>query len=202
MKKWLKISLILLGCFGYAHVNGQVIYSFQGYKSLFEVIVTPQKDTVYSTTLAPFYCYPPIKFKSKAQEKFYWKTVRDVKKTLPYARIVSNTLNKANAELALMKSESEKKKYLKLLEKEVKERYEPDLRQMTFSQGKMLIRLIDRETNMTSYELIKMYRGSLSAFFWQGVAKIFGADLKQEYDGTDKDKIVERVITLVQAGQL
>lgn len=202
MKRAIKFGLILFVCILPSIAKAQTIYRYQGDRNLFEIIVTPNQDTLYQTSLAPVYCFPPLKFKNKAQEKFYWKTVRDVKKTWPYARIVSNTLNKANEDLKKLPSESDRKKYLKNLEIEVKERYEPDLRKMTFSQGKMLIRLIDRETNMTSYDLIKMYRGSLSAFFWQGLAKIFGADLKQEYDGGDKDKIVERVIILVQAGQL
>ena len=81
-------------------------------------------------------------------------------------------------------------------------KYEPDLRKMTFSQGKMLIKLINRETSYTSYDLIKMYRGSFAASFWQGIAKIFGADLKLDYDGKDREKIIERVILLVEAGQL
>lgn len=159
-------------------------------------------DTIYWVDLHTLYVFPPMKFKNKKQEKFYWKTVRDVKKTLPYARLVSKTLNEANAELEKMPNKDDQKKYLKALEKDVKKQYEPEIRKLTFSQGKMLIRLIDRETNMTSYELIKMYRGSLTAFFWQSIAKLFGANLKEEYDGNDKDKIIERVIILVEAGQL
>jgi hypothetical protein len=159
-------------------------------------------DTVYHANLHPLYVFPPLKFKNKKQEEFYWKTVRDVKKTLPYAKLVGKTLNEANADLAKIDKESDKKKYLKELEKTIKKKYEPEIRKLTFSQGKMLIRLIDREANMTSYELIKMYRGNITAFFWQGIAKLFGANLKEEYDGKDKDKIIERVIILVEAGQL
>ncbi len=158
-------------------------------------------DTVPCFDLPVFYVYPPMEFKNKSQEKFYWKTVRDVKKTLPMARIVSYTLNKADRDISTM-SKDDQKKYLKSLEKEVKQKYEPQVRDLTFGQGKMLIKLIDRETNMTSYELIKMYRGGFMATVYQGIARLFGANLKDEYDGKDKDKIVERVITLVQAGQL
>ena len=84
----------------------------------------------------------------------------------------------------------------------MKRKYEPIVRKMTYSQGKILIKLIDRETNITSFELIRLYRGDLAAYFWQGVAKLFNANLKEEYDGKDKDKIIERIITLVEAGQL
>lgn len=169
---------------------------------LYEVLVTENNDSLFLLNLPPFYVFPPLKFKNKAQEKFYWKTVRDVKKTLPYARIVGKTLNDANADLERLPDDAARKKYLKNLENQVKKKYEPDLRKMTFSQGKMLIRLINRETSYTSYELIKMYRGTFAAFFWQGIAKIFGADLKLDYDGSDREKIIERVIILVEAGQL
>lgn len=200
MKPINKILILLLFCL--VSLNGKTQNRFPDGKIAYEQLVLTNGDTVYLTHLRPLYCYPPLKFKNKAQEKFYWKTVRDVKKTLPYARIVGRTLNEANTNLSKMKTEGEQKKYLKKLEQEVKVKYEGDLRKMTFSQGKMLIRLIDRETSYTSYELIKMYRGTFSAMLWQGVARIFGSDLKAEYDGADKDKIVERVITLVEAGQL
>lgn len=169
---------------------------------LYEVHPLVGGDTLYVKRLRPLYVYPPMQFKNKSQEKFYWKTIRDVKKTLPYARIVSKTLNEANADLGNIVDDKEQKKYLKQLEKDVMSKYEKEIRKLTFSQGKMLIRLIDRETSMTSYELIQMYRGKISAAFWQGIARLFGANLKDEYDGKDKDQIIERVITLVEAGQL
>lgn len=182
--------------------GGRVIYSAYENRILYQVEVLPNNDTIYLGTLSAIYIYPPLKFKNKSQEKFYWKTVRDVKKALPYARVVSYTLNKANDDLKNIPLEKDRKKYLKNLEREVKKKYEPDIRDLTFNQGKLLIKLIDRETSMTSYELIKLYRGPLVAAFWQGVARLFGANLKEEYNGNDKDKIIERVITLVENGQL
>jgi hypothetical protein len=182
--------------------GGRVIYSAYENRILYQVEVLPNNDTIYLGTLSSIYIYPPLKFKNKSQEKFYWKTVRDVKKALPYARVVSYTLNKANDDLKNIPLEKDRKKYLKNLEREVKKKYEPDIRDLTFNQGKLLIKLIDRETSMTSYELIKLYRGPLVAAFWQGVARLFGANLKEEYNGNDKDKIIERVITLVENGQL
>ncbi len=168
----------------------------------YQVQVERNGDTLYiAPMLPPVYCYPPMRFKNKRAEKFYWKTVRNVKKCLPYARIVSKVLNKANEDMEDM-DEAQKELYLKSLEKEVKRKYEPIVRKMTYSQGKILIKLIDRETNITSFELIRLYRGDLAAYFWQGVAKLFNANLKEEYDGKDKDKIIERIITLVEAGQL
>jgi hypothetical protein len=73
---------------------------------------------------------------------------------------------------------------------------------MTINQGRILMKLVDRECDRTSYDLIKLYKGSFTAFFWQGIARVFGSNLKSEYDASDKDKVMERVILLVEAGQL
>lgn len=195
--------IILLGLFGisslmYAQHRSSMVYMMDRFVNTLDT----NGDTMLVVDLKPFIVFPPMKFTSKAQEKFYWKTIRDVKKTLPLAKTVGRTLNLANAELNKMSSKKDKERFLDALEDAVKERYEPDIRKLTISQGKMLLRLIDRETNMTSYELLKMYRGSFQAFMWQSVAKVFGADLKTDYDGSDRDKIIERVIILVEAGQL
>ena len=160
------------------------------------------QDTVYLAFLRDIYVYPKIKFNSKKQEEFYWRTVRDVKKALPFAKIVSAELNRVNTLIINIPKEKDQKKYLSKYEKEVFNKYEPDLRKFSLNQGRLLLKLIDRECNSTSYDLIKTYRGGISAFFWQGVARIFGSNLKSEYDAYGNDKIVERVIVLVESGQL
>lgn len=159
-------------------------------------------DTIPQLLLPPVYVFPVLHFKSKKAEKFYWRTVRDVKRTLPYAKAIGRTLKDINAELAKIPDEKDKKAYMKSKEDDLFGKYEPELKKLTLSQGKMLIRLVTRECEQTSYELIKQYRGGFRAFFWQGFAKLFGADLKASYDKDDEDKIVERVIILVEAGQL
>lgn len=161
------------------------------------------KDTFYLVTLREVPVYPPMVFKNKKEEKFYWKTVRDVKRTLPYAKLVSEEIYATNVHLASLSNNKDREAYMDQYEKALFKKYEPELRKMTFSQGKMLIKLIDRETERSSYDLIKIYRGSFSAFFWQGFAKIFGADLKVNYDtNKEEDRIVERVIIQVEAGML
>jgi hypothetical protein len=160
------------------------------------------RDTVYLYTFNDMYCFPPMKFANKKQEQFYWKTVRDVKRVLPYARMVSRTLYDANRQLESIQGEKEKKIFLKNMEKTLFKRYEKELRSMTINQGKLLVRLIDRETHQTTYSIIRMYKGAFSAWMWQAVASLFGSDLKAEYDVQNKDKIIERVIILVEAGQL
>lgn len=146
--------------------------------------------------------FSDFKFKNKRQEEFYWRTVRDVKKTLPYAKIAGRVMRETDQQLKTIPTDKERKAFLKTKEKELFAEFESDLKKMTISQGRMLLLLIDRECNKTSFEIIKMYRGSFSAVFWQGIAKLFGSNLKSEYDGSDKDRIIERVIALVEAGEL
>lgn len=158
-------------------------------------------DTLYIKTLRTVYVYPPMRFKNKKQEKFYWRTVRDVKKTLPIAKILTQEMIRTHDIMSKM-SRREQRKFWKQYEKNLYAQYEDQFRSMTASQGQMLMKLIDRECGHTSYDVIKFYKGGFVASFWQTVAKMVGNDLKEEYDGSDKDKITERIITLVEAGQL
>lgn len=159
-------------------------------------------DTIFLAFIHDIYVFPKQRFKNKTQEQFFWRTVRDVKKTLPFAKMVASELSQTNLKLANLPNDKLRKSYLNAYEKEVFKRYESDLKKMTINQGRMLLKLIDRECEQSSYELIKIYRGSLTAFFWQGVARMFGTNLKDNYDASDKDKVIERVILLVEAGQL
>jgi hypothetical protein len=159
-------------------------------------------DTVFLCWLKDIWVFPKSTFKNKRQEQFFWKTVRDVKKTLPYAKVVGSELRRVNMLLVDMKNERERKKYLAIYEKQIFEKYEKDLKKMSVSQGKLLLKLIDRECSTTSYDLIKQYRGNVTAFFWQGVARLFGSNLKSEYDAKGNDKVLEKVILLVESGQL
>jgi len=159
-------------------------------------------DTLYMAWLHDLWVYPPMKFKNRKQEKFYWKTVRDVKKCLPYAKMITREMAYADTELAKLPDDKTRRKWWKSFEKQLYKKYESDFRGMYASQGMMLMKLMDRETDKTSYELIRQYRGKASANFWQFVAKLFKNDLKEEYDASDKDRITERVINLVEAGQL
>ena len=159
-------------------------------------------DTVYVAYLPAVYVYPQMKFKSKQQERFYWRTVRDVKKTLPYAKMIKADMEYADREMAKLTTKKEKKAWWKKYEKYLFKKYEDDFRNMYASQGRMLMLLLARESDTTSYELIRRYKNKATADFWQIVAKIFKNDLKEDYDGNDKDRIIERVITLVEAGQL
>ena len=95
-----------------------------------------------------------------------------------------------------------RQKHLEKMEKEIFEQYKPVLKKLTFSQGKMLIKLVNRECNQSSYEIIRAFLGSFRAGFWQAFGKIFGVTLKSEWDPTGKDKDIERICVLVEQGML
>jgi len=158
-------------------------------------------DTILALRLPMVHVYPELNFASKKQEQFYWRTVRDVKRTLPYAKAIGQTLREINDDMKNM-SEKEQKEYMKSKENNLIKKYEPELKNLTLSQGKLLIRLVDRECEKTSYELIREYRGSVRAALWQGFARLFGANLKSTFGKDEEDMIIERVIILVEAGQL
>ena len=159
-------------------------------------------DTFYLAHMHNIYVYPKLTFRNKQQERFYWKTVRDVKKTLPLAKLLAQEMVYADEQLAKIHDQKMRKQWWRKHERYLFKKYEQRFRKMTASQGQMLMKLMDRESDRTSYEIIQHYRGQASANFWQFIAKLFKNDLKEGYDAEDKDRIVERVINLVEAGQL
>lgn len=166
--------------------------------------VTPQGDTVLVLVLNDITVFPPLKFKNKKQEQFYWRTVRDVKRTLPYAKLICETLVETYEYIETFPTQKEREKYLKEMEGAVFEQYKPVLKRFTKSQARMLVKLIQRETNQSGYDILKAFLGSFRATFWQGFGRLFGVNLKGKYqpDHNDEDAIIERVCTLVEQGQL
>ena len=138
----------------------------------------------------------------KSQYRRYSRLVYNIKKVYPYALLVRERLASVNAELEKIHGEKERRKYLKNVEKDVFGKYEGDMRQLTITQGRLLIKLIDRETMNTSYALIRDYRGKISALFWQGIARIFGTNLKDEYDPYGEDALIELIIHEIDEGRL
>jgi hypothetical protein len=132
----------------------------------------------------------------------YEKLVSNIRKVYPYALIVRKKLEEINDELNNIPGERDKKRYLRDVEKDIFTEYQDDIENMTISQGKLLIKLIDRETQNTSYTLIRDYRGKFSAALWQSVARIFGTNLKEEYDPYGEDALIEAIINEIDAGRL
>lgn len=154
--------------------------------------------------LADVTVFPPMKFKNKKEEEFYWKTVRDVKKTLPYAKLICETLIETYEYIETFPTQKEREEHLKRMEGEVFKQYKPALKKFTKSQAQMLVKLINRETNQSSYNILKAFLGTFRAGFWQTFGRLFGVNLKTGYnpDKDRKDAIVERVATMVELGQL
>lgn len=148
--------------------------------------------------------YPELKFKNKKQEEFYWRTVRDVKKTLPYAKLICETLLETYEYIETFPTKEERDRYLKRMEDAIFKQYKPVLKSFTKSQARMLCKLIKRETNQSGYDIIKAFLGSFRAGFWQTFGRFFGVNLKVDYK-PDKDKddaIIERVAVGVELGTI
>jgi FtsZ-binding cell division protein ZapB len=132
----------------------------------------------------------------------YERLIYNIKRVYPYALMVRIKLNQVNEDMKNITDEKERKNYMKDVEKDVFAEYEDDIQEMTITQGRLLIKLIDRETQNTSYVLIRDYRGKFAAAFWQGIARIFGTNLKEEYDPYGEDALIELIIREVDAGRL
>jgi hypothetical protein len=130
----------------------------------------------------------------------YRRMIRNIKKAYPYARIVGMELKELDDHLATLDSEKEQKAYINHAEKEIMDQFEKEVKKLTVTQGIILVKLIDRETGRTSYQVIKELKGGFTAFFWQGIARIFGNNLKTKYDPDDQDKIMEDIVLGIEAG--
>ncbi len=162
-----------------------ILFSFQLIRAQ-----TPKQDTIKVYTLPQFILEAQ---KDPEYQKRYEKLVRDVKKALPYAKIAAFRFQMLEQNLQTLPTERARKEYLKRTEDAIKEQFMDDLVNLTISQGKLLIKLIYRETGKDTYTLLKEYRGSFTAWYWQGLAKVFTADLKQEYNPVE-DWQVEQII--------
>lgn len=163
--------------------------------------ITNNNDSIETMVFKDVYIYPKQTFRNTKEEEKYYKLIRDVKKTLPYAKLIYNTLIETYEYIEPL-PEKEQEEHLKRMEKELFDEYKPILKKMSLSQGKLLIRLVDRECNQTSYELIKTFLGSFRAGFWNLFASIFGASLKTEWDPEGKDAAAERIVQMVEMGLL
>lgn len=139
-------------------------------------------------------------FKKRRQQIKYNKLMYNVKKAYPFAVAARDELANMNSQLVGVEGKRERERYIKEYEKQMFKKYEKDLRALTISQGRILLKLVDREIDNTAYELVKEYRGSFSAFFWQGVARLFGENLKSEYDPDEEDMYIEEIVQLIEAG--
>ena len=140
--------------------------------------------------------------KTEKERRYNARLIKNVKKVYPFAKLAGIKLRQYDIILKDVKSEKERKRLMKRAEKEIKEQYGEPLKKLTFTQGKILIKLIDRETQNTSYDLVKDLRGSFSAFFYQTFARLWGYNLKTKYVPGGKDKKIETIVKMIDAGRL
>lgn len=159
-------------------------------------------DTIMDIKLPTVYIFKPMVFKNRRQREKYNKLARDVKKVLPIADEINRAIIETYEYLQTLPDEKARRRHMRAVEKSLKAQYTPRMKKLTFAQGKLLIKLIDRQNNQTSYDLVKAFMGPLKAGFYQTFAALFGASLKKEYDAEGEDRLTERVILLVQNGQL
>ena len=161
-----------------------------------------QGDSIQYMEMNNVYVYPQLTFKNKKQAKAYMRLVTNVKKVLPLAKEAKQLLYETTEILETLPSKEAKDAHMKRVENEIFKTYKPKMKKLTYSQGKLLIKLIDRECHSSSYEMIQAFMGPFRAGFWQTFAWAFGASLKKQYDAEGTDRLTERVVLMVEAGQI
>ena len=180
-------------------MTGEPIFT---HKIYYKGMVEYDGEMIPSFAFSDYYVFKNLVFKNAAQARKYYKIANNIKKVYPIACEIQATVNKTIAHMDSLPTKKEKDAYLKQQEKELKAIYYPKLKKLTFAQGKLLIKLIDRQCDMTGYELIKKYMGSFKAGFYNAFASLFGASLKKEYDAEVDDRLTERAILLIESGQM
>ena len=159
-------------------------------------------DSIQYVELNNVYVYPPIVFKDAYQQQAFNRLVYNVKKVLPIAKECNAIILETYEYLQTLPNKKARDAHLKKVEQSIKQEYTPRMKKLTYSQGKLLIKLVYRECNSTSYNLIQAILGPVRAGFYQAFAWMFGASLKKQYDPNGVDRLTERVVLMVEAGQL
>ncbi|MGN1262583.1 MAG: DUF4294 domain-containing protein [Prevotella sp.] len=159
-------------------------------------------DSIQYMEMNNVYVYPPVTFKNKKEAANYMRLVRNVKTVLPIAKEVNNIILETYEYLETLPNKKAKDEHMKRVEKSIFKEYKPRMKRLTYSQGKLLIKLIYRECNSSSYDILKAFLGPIRAGFWQAFSSIFGASLRKDYDPEDTDRLTERVVLMVESGQL
>lgn len=160
------------------------------------------RDSIQYVELNNIYIYPKPVFKNEKQRMAYNRLVYNIKKVLPIAKEVNKIIIETYEYLETLPNKKAKDEHMKLVEKSIKKEYTPRMKKLTYSQGKLLIKLVYRECNSSSYNLVQAFLGPVKAGFYQAFAWAFGASLKKDYDPNGVDRLTERVVLQVEAGQL
>ena len=159
-------------------------------------------DTIYYDTITASKIYSQIPKQKGKEWRQYYRLVHNFSKAYPYALVAKKLVNEADSTIAADRLKGTKReKYVNGVQKELFEVFEGQMRKLTVSQGALIMKLVDREVGKSSYNLIKGYKSGITAGFWQGIAKIFGSDLKKPYDPEGEDKEVEELVKIWEAGE-
>lgn len=180
--------------------SAQKVIEIDGFRVLPATVI--DGDTIPNVLIPQVVVFPTRKFASKRDYREYQRLVRNLKIVYPYAQIAKYKISEMDAHYRTLKTEKERKAYVKQVEKELRAEFEDQLVKLTISQGRLLIKLIDREVGRTSYDVIRDLRGGVSAVFWQTLARIFGSNLKSEFHAMGEDKILNELIILHEHGLL
>lgn len=160
------------------------------------------RDSIQYMEFNNVYVYPQPTFKNPEQHAAYNRLVNNVKLVLPIAKEVNRIIIETGDYLQTLPNKKAKDNHMKLVEKSIREEYTPRMKKLTYQQGKLLIKLVYRECDSSSYQLIQAFMGPIRAGFWQAFAWAFGASLMKKYDAEGVDRLTERVVLMVEAGQL
>ena len=160
------------------------------------------RDSIQYVELNNIWVYPQPVFKNAKQRQAYNRLVYNIKKVLPIAKEVNRIIIETGDYLEMLPNKKAKDEHMKKVEADIKKEYTPRMKKLTYSQGKLLIKLVYRECNNSSYDLIKAFLGPIRAGFYQAFAWVFGASLKKTYDPNGVDRLTERIVRQVEAGQL
>lgn len=159
-------------------------------------------DSILYMEMNNVYVFPPVEFKSERQRGAFMRLVKNVKTVLPIAKEARQIMMETAEYLETLPSDQARQEHMKRVEKSIMAEYKPRMKKLSYSQGKLLIKLIYRESHSSGYELIQAFLGPMRAGFYQAFAWAFGASLKKEYDPEGVDRLTERVVLMVEAGQL
>ena len=191
MKKWaFLLFLALFAALSEAQAQG-------GHGFWHQEWAVEKGDSIPLVHILPVYV-----FSRPVDLRRYRRLVDAVKKVYPIAKIARAKMATMEAELTRLPTKKAQKEYIKQIYHEIKDEYTPVLKRMTRTQGRVLLKLIDRETEYTAYEVLKEFRGGFVAGFWPGISKIFGQDLKSQYDKDGEDKMIEQIVIYYEAGLL
>ncbi len=195
------ILLAIIGLAGGARAQDGAV-AFRTPEGLLLPCWVENGDTIPYAYIPPVTISTPRRFKRKRDYWSYQRRIRNLKKVYPYAKMARDTLRKMDSVYQSLKSRGAQRRYVQQMNEQLRRQFEKQIRQLTYSQGRMFIKLIDRETGRSTFSIIKQFKGGFTASFFQGVARLFGEDLKARYDPEGEDRILEELIHEYEMGRL